>query len=294
MTAHWQSAAIRSGANSADPVVDKPTGTVDGDLLIAVGCCSVSDTITAPAGWTQLAASQAAYSKAWWKIASGEPANYTWLVSGALAASVVSIDRWTGHDPTTPIDVASGTTTVGGSLDIVIPSVSPSGSDNALAQIVARLVNTSYTPPGTATERRDAPAAPNNLATAAGDEVVGSGATGTRTWTPGLSTGLAHGYMIAINPAAPGAGSFSGAYNFAGSGWSGQEGPGEGLFSGAYDFAGSGWTGEAPGISSGQFAGTYDFAGSGWTGEAPPPPPPVTRPPVTAGGRLRFRGRRSR
>jgi hypothetical protein len=37
MTASWQSVASATAASGGDPVVNTPSGTVDGDLLVAWG-----------------------------------------------------------------------------------------------------------------------------------------------------------------------------------------------------------------------------------------------------------------
>lgn len=86
-----------------------------------------------------------------------------------------------------------------------------------------------------------------------------------------------------------GAGTFAGAYDFAGSGFDGAAGPGEGQFAGAYDFAGSNFVGVAGAPSAyGFFNGHYAFDGSGFAGSAPAPPPPFT-----PGGSNRFTARRT-
>lgn len=63
-----------------------------------------------------------------------------------------------------------------------------------------------------------------------------------------------------------------------------------GTFTGVYDFSGSGFMGQA-GPSQGQFAGSYDFSGS-FTGVAPPPTPSGGNR-WTSGGRDRFTARRT-
>jgi hypothetical protein len=199
MTAQWQSFASDSGTVGGDPTVTKPTGTVDGNLLIAYTIATAGNTITAPAGgatWNLHAVSLGVNARLWWKIASGEPANYTFVNSGAGNSQVVVV-RVTNFNAANPIDVASG---FSGTGTLVIPSVTPTGPDRLLLQLVAKNSNTTFTGPGTATERWDALA--GGFGSAGGDEVVGAAATGTRTWTPSsanVTPGV--GFMVAINPA---------------------------------------------------------------------------------------------
>jgi hypothetical protein len=311
MAASYQAFAHRSETLGGDPVVTKPTGTVDGDLLIAIGILSGAGTITKPdASWNTHANSQGAGAPLFWKIASGEPANYTFAVSSTFTSQILIV-RVSGADLTTPIDVASGLVVASGTAAIVIPSVTPSGANNLLLQLCVKLQNTTYTPPGTAAERFDATSATQSAVSAGGDEIVGAGATGTRTWTAAATGGFSVGYMLAINPAPPGSGSFTGTYDFSGSAFTGEAGPGVGSFTGGYDFSGAGFDGEAgPGVGSfsggydfsgsafvgsaaggvGVFLGGYDFSGSDFTGVAPPPGGDYL---FTPGGRDRFTVRRT-
>jgi hypothetical protein len=269
MTASWQSVASATAASGGDPVVNTPSGTVDGDLLVAWGIATAGH-VMALAGKTSRPESVGTNGPLWIWFANSEPANRTFEVTGGLGNSQAVIARITGVDPGDPIDEIQGIASTGA---LVIPSLTPSGPDKLLFQGVAKNSNTTFTPPGTAAERWDSLALPNNFGNAGGDEIVGAVPTGTRTWTPSSgSTTPGVGYMIALNSVPPGEGQFAGAYAFAGSGFEGQAGAGQGEFSGGYAFDGSGFTGEAPGISSGEFAGGYSFDGVGWTGQAPTPP----------------------
>ena len=91
-------------------VIGKPAGTVDGDLLIAI--VSGEDdgaTITPPAGWTQifsLVSSGGFQAVAWYRVASGEPASFTFTstLSHEMDGGVM---RYSNTHPTTPIDVSA-------------------------------------------------------------------------------------------------------------------------------------------------------------------------------------------
>ena len=306
MTASWRSVSIGTGLTGADVTVAVPSGTVDGDLLVAMGAATASTQFSTPTGWTLHGATINLFHPLWTRTANSEPANYTFVTTGTGNAMVqiVRIDGWAS------IDAAAG---VVGTGALVIPSVTSAGAGRRLMQMANKTnAVTTFTGPGSQTERYDAQTA-GNYTYAGGDEVVGSGATGTRTWTPAAGGATGCAYMLAIAPAPPGSGSFSGAYDFTGTGFTGEAGPGAGSFSGGYAFDGSGFTGEAgPGV--GTFTGSYDFSGNDFVGSAAggvgvftggfdfsgdftgvaPPPVPGGDTPFTPGGRNRFTARRGR
>lgn len=248
MVAVWQSVAYNSRTLGADPVVTKPAGTVDGDLLIAVGVAGGTDTITAQAGgaaWIAHPDSISTTYPLWYKIAASEPADYTFNTSGT-ANSIVVISRWTGFNPAAPFDAVAGIN--GTALNYVIPSVTSAGPNRKLAQMGARVTaSITFTGPASQTERWDANAPSASFTTAGGDEVVGAGATGTRTWTASASNNPGVFYSLAIAPIPPKEGTFTGGYDFSGSfvGEAPPVAPGEGTFTGGFDFTGS-FTGSAP------------------------------------------------
>lgn len=287
MAAAWQTVAARSEGLGTDLVITKPTGTADGDLLVFVGVCGAGQTISKPdASWTTHANSLGGQAPLFYKIASSEPANYTFVVSGSVS-SVGQIARISGNHASTPIDDARGAFATSGNL--VPASVTSSGANRLLFGMACKLtVSATFTHPGTMTERYDTTVTTQNVSYEGADEIVGSGATGTRTWTPSAGTSPGVAYMMAVAPVPPEEGTFTGAYDFSGT-FTGEAGPGEGTFTGDYDFSGT-FTGEAPGVASGSFAGDWDFSGT-FTGQAPPAPSGAGR--WTPGGRDRFTARRT-
>lgn len=95
-----------NGTNGISVTVTKPTGTVNGDLMIAVTHGYVSDTFTPPAGWTFLTFvddSTGLRSRAYWRIASSEGASYVFEFQpgaggGAIGASIASFSGSNGLD----------------------------------------------------------------------------------------------------------------------------------------------------------------------------------------------------
>ena len=84
-----------AGAGVTSLVVTKPTGTVDGDLVIIALDTNTSQTIAWPAGFTQgdlqHGTQSAAHTAAWaWKIASGEGPSWTVTFGAALWCSCLA------------------------------------------------------------------------------------------------------------------------------------------------------------------------------------------------------------
>lgn len=199
MTAVFESYDHRSAGSGGDPVVPTPPGTVDGNLLIAIGLCTAGQTISL-SGKSVHAESLGSANPLWIWVASSEPADRTFVTSGALTNGVAAIARISGQHELSAVDVASGATAAGGTAGIVIPTRTPTGPNRLLMQMVLRLTSTLFTPPGTVTERWDVPAASGSLGSAGGDEIVGASPIGSRTWTSASASGGAVGYMIAIKP----------------------------------------------------------------------------------------------
>lgn len=264
MVAAYRSHAQASGLTGAAAVVTKPAGTVDGDYLVAVIVTSATS-ITPPAGWSSPSWSLGGQIPAFVRAASSEPADYTFTPVGGITPNTgVVIVCVRDRHPSAPIDAGAGVTAIS---NLVMPSVNSAGANRLLMQVIKKAsAACTWTPPGTATERFDAVV--SSFSGAGGDEVVGAGATGTRTWTPTNITQAGVGYIMAFAPIPPGAGTFTGSYDFSGS-FTGAAGPSEGTFTGAYDFSGTGFTGVAP------------------------PPVPAGTNRWTPGGRDRFTARRT-
>lgn len=95
-----------NGTNGINVTVTKPTGTVNGDLMIAVTHGYTSDTFTAPSGWNFLTFvddSTGLRSRAYWKIAASEGASYLWTFQpaaggGSIGVSITSFSGANGID----------------------------------------------------------------------------------------------------------------------------------------------------------------------------------------------------
>ena len=91
--------------------ITKPSGTVDGDLLIAqIG--TPGNSINTPAGWTLIKiGSNFGVSRLFSKQAgASEPATYSWTIgatSGTQDSASGGIMRISGHNPSNPVDLVN-------------------------------------------------------------------------------------------------------------------------------------------------------------------------------------------
>jgi len=108
-----QSFSFANTTFSFSIVGNRPAGTVQGDLLIAVMVTDGDgENLTGLGGWAAITGNIGSNhtSRSWYRIAgASEPATYTFTV-GSSEQITLGILRISGHDPASPIDV-SGTNT---------------------------------------------------------------------------------------------------------------------------------------------------------------------------------------
>lgn len=207
--------AFRSSAHgSADAttvVVNLPAGVVDGDVLLTFVSGRWVNLTGVPAGWTQLGADVpintaagglAGHLRCYWKVASGEPASYTWTFSNTqtMVAAVVALSGRSAVQPT----AIAGAGTGASQQTINAPSVTAAAGDD-LVCCAANGDVTTFTPPAGMTEREDF-----NLGTGGGMtetvatlDNVAAGATGAKTFTEALGSGWNQGAGFTVSvPAA--------------------------------------------------------------------------------------------
>lgn len=197
--------AFRSSTNATSTgttsiSVNKPAGTVDGDVLVTGLIHGSTATLTPPSGWGAALYASGAFGAGriltvYSKVASGEPASWAWGLSTSVGV-VVEVCCLSGRASATP-DASNGQTNAS-STSVTAPSISPSNSTDDLVGFFGVDANTTFTPPGTMTEREDASAAAANRALELATEVLAaSGATGTRVATAG-SAGANAGWLGAF------------------------------------------------------------------------------------------------
>ena len=206
MAASFRSVATATNGHSSTITVNRPTGTVAGDLLLAFVALPAADTVSAaPSGWTQLAAVDTGgataniEAHAYWRLAAGgDPSSWTWTFSGSADATALIVayqDASTGG----PIDVSASSSADPGDTTIEAPSVTTTHTADLLVTgyAVSDQVAASFTPPSGMTERADF----QNGRTALGlaDVVLGAtGATGTKTATVSSTPDSWAAFSVAI------------------------------------------------------------------------------------------------
>ncbi len=79
---------VAATGGAASLVITRPTGVANGNVLVAQVTTRNNAAITAPAGWTQIGTTQTSGTTleqaTYYKVANGEPANYTWTWTGTV------------------------------------------------------------------------------------------------------------------------------------------------------------------------------------------------------------------
>ncbi|MFC1619120.1 Calx-beta domain-containing protein [Candidatus Neomarinimicrobiota bacterium] len=93
-------------ADAMSVTINKPSGTVENDLLIAVLSVDANEDLSPPVGWTEIHQQKSGVTLGvWWKIAGpSEPADYTFIWATNEQA-VGAIHRYSGADPSDPVNV---------------------------------------------------------------------------------------------------------------------------------------------------------------------------------------------
>lgn len=190
-------ASTQNASSSTSITINKPTDTVDGDLMIMFvgGAFSGSQTWTFPSGWTAALSGSSISGPALsiaYKVASSEGTNYT--------TTGTNNNRYSGHIVTyrnAAYDVVSTRSTT-----LVAPSVTVSANNSLI--IAAYMTNTGTVntnkdqiPTGMTLSYFDNDGTTPNYMTCV--ESRNSGATGTRT-AGSPSSGTINSAIIAIKP----------------------------------------------------------------------------------------------
>ena len=200
----YQSQASATPSSGTSITVAKPSGTVDGDVLVALVAAIISSSpysFTPPAGWVATGAiAQFAASggrmQIWTRVAGGsEPANYSWTVSNAITQSAAVVLRYAPQSPTTPPGVVDDAVMSSFQASgVVSPSVVATGNADTLIALFGAGSGTVGVPPSDMTQR--AVIEQSNIKVAIYDEpLTATGATGTRTLN-GPTSGAAGSILL--------------------------------------------------------------------------------------------------
>ncbi len=208
-------ATSAGGGGLADTLtLTRPAGTVAGDFLVAqVANRQLAYTVNAPGGWTLLRRESGGstvgtmvVSAVYWRwAAAGDPATWTWTLSGSPGVQMVGgIAAFSGVHPTTPTNTSGFA--AGYSVTANTPSVTTTVEKTMLVHLLAKREENLPAPAGTtAAWSQISGAAPTNLGAAAGYELFGGpGATPSRASTLSGNTTVSMEWVahtVALTPA---------------------------------------------------------------------------------------------
>jgi hypothetical protein len=129
------STATQSNISTKQVVLNVPASVADGNLLVVVGVVNSSTaTLNTVSGWTQLWAQRNATcnTAAWYRVASSEPASYTWTWSASGIGAFAS-GAWSGVSSSTVVEQYSAVNRSISSNSVTTPSGTPTQADWMLA-----------------------------------------------------------------------------------------------------------------------------------------------------------------
>jgi hypothetical protein len=195
-----QSAQNATGATTL--VVTKPSGVVEGNVMIATVTAKETGALTPPSGWTailNLTQGTALRQVTYYKVATAsEPSSYSWGLGTSRAASG-GIAAYSGVNPTVPVDATASAT--GASGNAALPSATTSAPNDLVLAVASFAAATTVTPDASTTERFDV-ASGSNTTEVADFAQASAGATGAKTATPLNSTGVWIAQTVALRDAA--------------------------------------------------------------------------------------------
>lgn len=131
-------------ANTTSISLTKPTGTVDGDLLVTIiACLGTAAPSSVPSGWTLIRSTDSggvgtqASLHTYYKIASSEGSSYSWTSSTAPSGGMIL--RIDGQDSVTAIDTSGGSGNQGANLStsqVFGSTVTPSIANNLILSVI--------------------------------------------------------------------------------------------------------------------------------------------------------------
>lgn len=188
-------ASTQNASSSTSLVINKPTGTASGDLMIAVMSIPANSTWTGGTDWTEVADQGSNPSlRVAYKVAGGsEPASYTFTSSANNTGSgTILTYRYAAYDT-----IAGAFTT--GANPLLISSITSTQGQSVLIAAGARSATsvTLGTPVGMTARATDNDAtSPSRIVC---DQIIPKGPTGVRSMSTGNTSGVS-GIMLSVKP----------------------------------------------------------------------------------------------
>lgn len=204
--------AASAGSNTL--TISKPTGTVDGHVMVALIFARDSDArpaISAPAGWTEIATNEVyttILDGCYYKVASSEGASYNFTKDGTTNNATMAgfIMSFSGCDIDDPVDVFSNTDYIVSNKTLRAASVTTTVANAMLVflgQTHKASSNPSATPPDGFTEAVDyihPDSAMYGVYGAYGAQAA-AGASGDKDATMIANSTYKHAFLVALAPA---------------------------------------------------------------------------------------------
>jgi hypothetical protein len=208
MTIARRAITVTSSAAANSVVVNKPTGTVDGDLMLAIFCHATGTTdvsLAAPAGWTMIGSAGVngdLNGKAWYHVAASEGASYT-FTSSTSNDGVIMIASYSGVDTTTPINTSAQNYPASTSATCSIAVTTTAANCMLVMFVIADTGATeTMTWTGSMTEFQDGTYEATFLVLGGAQEQATTATTYTRVATKSGTNRRLSGHLIALNEAA--------------------------------------------------------------------------------------------
>jgi hypothetical protein len=193
-------AKAENGNGSTSLSIAKPTGVVEGGVMVATVTAAGTGSITTPSGWTVIknVAGTTLRQVTYYKVAgASEGASYSWSLGSSRAASGGIVD-YSGVNQTVPVDA---TASAGGeSGNAAVPSVTTSAANDLVLAVVSFATATTVTPDPSTTERFDVGSSSNTSEVADLAQAT-AGATAGVTATPAVSSAAWIAQTIALRDA---------------------------------------------------------------------------------------------
>lgn len=198
MTISYRSHVVGSSGNSTQQIVNKPTGTVSGDFMLAhlfMNGSTLPNVV--PSGWNQEDAflDGGVYNVIYSKMAGGsEPSSYEWDWAGSVTHQGTIMTLQTSASLTMSVNAIDKQAN-GSSVTTTFKAVTTTVANTFLVFMAYLSGNTSRAPDGGEDERYDSGLAVHQYAMTT--PFVGPGSTGAHTCT-GASSSTSKAYTIAV------------------------------------------------------------------------------------------------